>query len=199
MGLAVLSSVVAALAVAVGANFLITLAVLRRLRLQVRQRVEDAGISLPASGSLAPTFAVTTTSGDAIDGAGFYRGRSVILGFFSTNCPACERIRAELQRAPLSEPFLAFVRAPLPGERRNDSDAFVDAFTRSGALVSTYAEGDGIVENFSIRALPTLLRVDNGVIAASSFRLADISTKPATRDADGSAGGRRLSRALVRH
>lgn len=191
MTVATLSVVLTAVGVIAAADFLLSLAVIRRLRVQAAQRAEEAGIDVPATGHRVPELELETIAGDQIDHE-FYGGRSVVLGFFSPDCPACERLKSDLQREPLSQPLLAFVRLPSQGQRENP--ALIEGLQNAGAQIVRYRQGDAVAEGFAVRAFPTLLRVEDGVTVAAGFRRRDIETPPS-----GSLLGRRrrvLARAL---
>jgi hypothetical protein len=168
--MAVLTTIVAALAVGLGLNFLLLLGVLRRLRIVGTTR-SSSEVDMPAVGKPLASFAIETVDGRVIDSAFFTPG-PVLLGFFARGCEACERAKAEISSRPPSEPFLALVRTDDP---TNPLDLeLVRDLSKSGALVATYPMESEIMRQVGARVFPTLIRVEKGIVTDASSRLRDV-------------------------
>ena len=176
--MAALTAVVTALSVGLAINFLLTLAVLRRLRIQASESRPRADVGLPEVGVAAPEFAIETIEGQQID-SGSYENGAFILGFFAQDCQACERVKAEIDRTPPKDPFVALVRAPLPHQAKGGR--LVEDLVDAGASVAVFDPSDNLMERFSIQLFPTLLRIEHGVIVAAGLRLKDVAAQSTTR------------------
>ena len=173
--MAALTAVVVALSVAVAANFLLLLAIVRRLRVQ--RPAPQAAINLPRVGMQAPAFTATDSTGRAIDDAFFKEAGEAVVVFLSEDCPPCENVKSELVRNPIVDPVLAFVQSTGDG---SNLAQFVAAITETGAQTVIVEKGSDLPARFSISAFPTLLRLRDGVVVASSVKLADVRTGDAT-------------------
>lgn len=166
--MAVLTAVVAALSIAVAANFLLLLAVIRRLRLQ---RPRPQVIELPHVGMQAPSFAAQDTEGNRIDDSFYTEQSEVVVAFFSDDCQPCERVKAELARDPIASPFLAFVHTATGGSEQAE---FVAGLVATRARIVLLEPGSDIPKRFSVSAFPTLLRLHDGIVATSTIKPAEI-------------------------
>lgn len=161
-----LTAVVAGLAVAVAINFVLTCAIVRRLR---EQESKPKALSLPPTGGRAPSISMTDVSGRLVDER-FYGHGDVVLAFFEEGCAPCERAKQDLIRKPLRDPLLALVRKG----HTEGTDELAQALVAAGATVATFDPDHRLVDLFAIRGFPTFLRVRNGVIERASHRLEDV-------------------------
>jgi thiol-disulfide isomerase/thioredoxin len=166
--MAVLTAAVVALSIAVAANFFVLLAVVRRLRMQ---RPAAQAIDVPMVGMRIPSFSVEDVDGHAIDEGFCSEHAEAVIGFFAEDCAPCERVRTQLEHDPLQDPLLAFVQ-PSPGSSYGAE--FAVAFAGTGARTVLLDPNSDLRKRFSVSAFPTLMRVRNGVVVASSVKLADI-------------------------
>lgn len=166
--MAVLTTIVAALALAVAANFLLTLAVVRRLRLQ---QPAPQPIAFPEVGMQVPSFSVRGLDGRLIDERFYKEHDEAIVAFFSDNCEPCERAKIELTRDQINEPILAFVRSEDGGSQQDELAA---ALARAGAQTVALDSRSDVPLRFAVRAFPTFLRVREGIVVASGARLTDV-------------------------
>lgn len=180
--MAALTAMVSALFIGLGANLLLTFAIIRRLRLQGAQPSNQ--FPLPPIGVNAPTFSVPDYKGRIIDDSLYARGTAV-LAFITDHCEPCDRAKAELIRRPIVEPVLIFLRAApdVP------EDGFVEAVALTGARVVVLDPDSELLERFSVRAFPTFLRVRDGVVVAASWKPAEVldEAQPAFGDPEPSA------------
>jgi hypothetical protein len=126
--------------------------------------------SLPRPGRRVGPFEVSTASGERIT-LDSLRDRSTLVGFFITGCTSCEGIREQLVAEPPPLPVLAFVHA------NGDAQAARAIGDALGAVASVayYDQKDDVVgDAFGTVQYPTLLRIQDGVVAASGRRLQDI-------------------------
>ncbi len=171
--MAALTAVVVALSVAVAANFLFLLAVVRRLRLQ---RPAPSVIDLPRLGMRAPAFAAQDVDGRTVDDD-FYTQGDVVVAFLSDDCQPCQQVKAELVRDPLDTPLLAFVYTTAGGTAQAE---FAAELGRAGARAVLLEPGSEFHMQFSVSAFPTLLRLRNGVVVAASIKLAEMREQVGT-------------------
>lgn len=165
--MAVLTAVVIALSIAVAANFVLLLAVIRRLRMQ---QPAPPVIALPPVGMQAPSFAAQDADGNLVDN-GYLEDAEVIVAFFSDRCQPCEQVKAELARDPIASPLLAFVQTADGGSEQAEFGA---GLARSGARIVLLEPESDIPKRFSVSAFPTLLRLRDGEVVTSTIKLAEI-------------------------
>jgi hypothetical protein len=175
--MAALTAVVVALSIAVAANFLLLLAVVRKLRLQ--RPAPPSVVDLPRVGMKAPAFAVRDSDGRSIDDGFYPKPGEAVVAFLSDDCPPCERVKAELARDPIAGPFLAFVQTASGGSQQTE---FAAALARTGARTVLLKQGSDIPGRFSVSAFPTLLKLRDGIVVASSVSLADVRVPVANQD-----------------
>lgn len=166
--MAALTAIVVALAIGVAANFLFLLAIVRRLRLQ---RPAPPVFDLPSVGMQAPPFSAHDANGNAIDESFYVEHGDAVIAFFSDNCEPCQQAKAELARNPLQVPLLAFIHT---GDGSAMQAEFARELTRSGVRAVLLAPGSDLHKRFAVSAFPTLLRLRDGIVVASSIRLDDI-------------------------
>lgn len=166
--MAALTAVVAALSIAVAANFLLLLAIVRRLRMQ---RPAPPQFKMPTIGTRIPAFAVEDVDGQLVDDRFCKEHSEAVVAFFSDNCEPCERVKAQLVRDPLQDPLLVFVQTSTEGSRQAE---FVGALAGAGARTILLDRQSDIPQRFSVSAFPTLMRVHDGIVVASSLKLADV-------------------------
>jgi thiol-disulfide isomerase/thioredoxin len=170
-----LTALVAALIVAVALNYLLTFAIVRRLRLQLPKPRQ---LDLPAIGVQAPNFRVEDSMGRVVDELFYSVSRDVVLAFFDEGCGPCEVAKQALVRKPLRDPFLAFVRNDGQG---SDASDIAKALDSVGATVVLFNAKDNLTETFGVLGFPTFLRLRDGVVEVASHRLDDIRTSGGTR------------------
>lgn len=174
--MSVLAAAVIALAIVVLLNLLLTVGVIRRLRLEAPER---PALSVPRVGMRVPNFSENSTSGDVVD-RGWIREQSpLIVGFFAPDCPACARLKREIRRKPPQGPFLAFVREDTQAEKTDPE--LVDLLMELATVVQFQMWGDTL-ETWDVNAFPTLLRVENGFVTASGHTLEDVSASDPSVD-----------------
>lgn len=182
--MAALTAVVIALTLAVAVNFLFLLAIVRRLRLQ---RPALRTPEMPAVGMQIPAFTVDDIEGHVVDDGFCVEHPDAVVGFFSETCAPCERIKIELITDPLQVPLLAFIHTM--GASSGQSD-FAKALAEIGARTVLLTSENNIPSRFSVSMFPTLMRVRNGIVVASSVKLADVRDRPPS-DAQPSSDGAR--------
>lgn len=173
--MAAITAVVIALSIAVAANFVLLLAIVRRLRLQ---RPAPPAIELPRIGMQAPGFAAEDADGQWIDDSFYSHYGEAVVAFLSDDCVPCQHVRAELARDPLQGPVLAFVHTRDGGPQQSE---FAADLARTGARTVLLEPGSDIPKRFSVAAFPTLLRLRDGIVVASSIKLADVREAATTQ------------------
>jgi thiol-disulfide isomerase/thioredoxin len=170
--LAALTAVVTALSIGLAVNLALTLAIIRRLRLQQPQPSHQ--LPLPPIGMQAPVLFLKDHEGRSIDRS-FYMGGGAVVAFLTHHCVPCDRAKTDLLRGPIAESLLVVLQTA-PDLREED---FVNAIARAGARVVVLDSGSDLPGRFSIRAFPTFLRLQDGVVVASAARLADVRAEVA--------------------
>jgi hypothetical protein len=154
--------VVVVLGLLVGANLLLTGAVVRRLAAHERKLAAlGPMISVPgglAAGTELPLFTAETVDGRPVD-AGFLGDGRGLIAFFSTICSAC------LSHAP---EFAAAVTAGTSGYAVVSGEGGDELLRALGsvAVVRERVPGGPIVTAFEVDAYPTFYVVEGGRVVA---------------------------------
>jgi thiol-disulfide isomerase/thioredoxin len=119
----------------------------------------------------APGFIVEDADGRVVDDNFYSEHGEAVVAFFSDDCVPCQQVKAELARDPLSSPLLAFVHTRDGGPQQHE---FAAELARVGARTVLLEPGSDMPKRFSIGAFPTLLRLRDGVVVASSIKLAGV-------------------------
>ena len=152
-------------------NFLLTFALLGRVRALQEWMVAKSSVDaeLPRPGDPIGRFEALADDGgtltdDALSGV-------TLVGFFSPGCKPCETVKAELVRSPPALPFLAFVdgSGADPSAARRLGEAL-----KAVARVAYTDDASPVLRAFRDPAYPTLVRVENGAVAAAGHRLRDV-------------------------
>lgn len=166
--LVVVVAVVAALAVL---NLLLTLALIKRVRVlqELVAQTPRRDPALPRPGDPVGAFQVTTQEGERLSDESLKTGVSLV-GFFTPNCLPCATVRAQLLESPPAIPVLVFVE----GTEGDLEASTLAASLKHVARVAYTADNDTLHRAFRPAGYPTLIRVENGAIAASGHVLADV-------------------------
>lgn len=158
-------------------NLLLTFGLIRRLR-QVQSGVsaDPDGPTLPDIGTAVGGFRATVTTGAAVSSDDLARG-SRLVGFFSLTCSPCQALKAALLTDPPAERFLAFV---LYDEEPDLASAATTMAEELAAIadVAVVRTESAATRAFGIRAYPSLIRVEDGVITAAGHHRSDLATGP---------------------
>lgn len=158
-----------ALAVLALANLFLLLGISARLRLlHSAARARPPGDRLPEVGRAIRSFEVEGSSGALINDGAFAAG-TTIVGFFATGCRKCARIRAALVETPPVHPTVLMING-------DPSDA--ETLAMGAPLVDigriAYFEDLAVARAFGVLGYPTLLRIEDGRIAAAGRALEDV-------------------------
>ena len=163
-------SAVVALSVLSLANLALLFALISRVRtlqeLVLKNRTQDG---LPQRGDPIGRFEITTTTGDVITDVSLAL-ETTLVGLFMPNCVPCEQVQAELRDRPPGVPMLAFIHAKAD---ESSAAAMSDALGQFARVAYAEAE-DSVSRAFRTAGYPTLLRVENGLVAAAGHRLSDV-------------------------
>jgi thiol-disulfide isomerase/thioredoxin len=166
---AALAAAVVVIAIVVVINFLLSLAIIRRLRAQ--GPVARPTIGLPREGMSIPQFRMTSVAGEEIDTDWVRRQGALLLGFFAQSCPACSRLKNELRKSPPAEPFVSFLREP---EEHEVVDAELrDVLAALGEVVP-FDSSTELTHRFEVNGFPTLVRVEDGKVVAAGHDLSAV-------------------------
>jgi hypothetical protein len=165
-----MSSLETMLVVVIALHVVITFALIVRMRALQEMVVGEPGPALPAAGTAVGAFEVTTVRGEVVTEA-VLRDDTMLVGFFSPDCPWCEKMRADLVAAPPVLPMLAFVRG---GDDNAEARALRAAFEPFARVA--YTADDGVAtQAFQPAGFPSLFLIKNGLIAAAGHTRADVA------------------------
>jgi thiol-disulfide isomerase/thioredoxin len=179
----VLAGAVGLVGAATCLNLLLTYGVMRRLRdheeriVRVAAARNDDVVTLQP-GTRVPTFTATTTDGTELTDHSF--GSDIALvGFFSPDCQPC---REQLPRFATVGARLdpSRVLCVVSGDRATGTDleAFVEPMRGAGLVVVEGANGS-LAAAFGVRAMPTILKIEDGVVSASGHSVESLAAPAA--------------------
>jgi thiol-disulfide isomerase/thioredoxin len=181
----VLAGVVGILGAAAFLNLLLTYGVMRRLRDHEERLVRGSAarhdeVATLQPGTTVPTFTATTTDGTEVTDRTL--GSDIALvGFFSPDCQPC---REQLPR-------FATVGARLDPSRvlcvvsddratGTELEVFVEPMRGAGLVVAEGSTGS-LAAAFGVRALPTMLKIEDGVVSASGHNVESLAMPAANQ------------------
>lgn len=152
-------------------NFLLSMALIRRVRVlqELVQQTPQRDPTLPKLGAAIGAFQATTLEGEPLSNETLKPGVSLV-GFFTTHCKPCAALRVQLLESPPTLPFVAFVEGNVDDP---EVSAMAEALKRIARVVYTQ-NNDALHQAFKPTGYPTLIRVENGVVAASGHSLAEV-------------------------
>lgn len=155
-----------------------TLAVLGKLRLAQLHIEQTGGLPdplLPPRGTRVAAFRaplVGDPPGELTDAA--LRGRTVVVGFFTSNCLQCEATCEQIEEAPLDAPLIALVYA-----EPSDSPVAVARIVKRLSGIAQVATLDAATQAaFAFRddsGFPTLVKLRDGIVIAAGHDVAELS------------------------
>ncbi len=152
-------------------NLLLTFALIGRIR--ALQALVEKGMgkdpSLPQPGDLVGRFEVTTPEGEVLSDAALRSGVNLV-GFFAPNCEPCAAMRAQLLATPPTLPLVAIVEGSAEDAASRELGT---ALTRVARVAYANAD-DSVTKAFRSAGFPTLIRVENGTVAAAGHKLHDV-------------------------
>jgi hypothetical protein len=168
--MAILTAVVTCIAIVTAINMVLVLGLMRRLRLG-KLGSTTAPVSPPPGVAIGTFDAITVDDVTITDND--LRDAEVVAVFVSGSCDACGRLIKQLKRTKyLAQRVMIF-------GTRGDS-AFVDELETLSHLgdVVFLEDAEPVKEAFSVTMVPTILRVLNGVVVSSAYRLVDLGGLP---------------------
>jgi hypothetical protein len=158
-----------ALTVVALANLVLLLGVAARIRVLHTAALSRTPTSrLPEVGRAVRAFEVASISGAPITDRALAAG-TTIVGFFTTGCRKCARIRAALADAPPALPTVLMINGD-PGDA--ETQAMGSSLVGVGEIA--YFEDLAVARAFGVLGYPTLLRIEDGRIAAAGRALEDV-------------------------
>jgi hypothetical protein len=158
-----------ALAILALANLVLLLGIAARLRLlHTAALARPPATRLPEVGRPIRAFELAASSGAALTDAAFAAG-TTIVGFFTPGCRKCARVRAALVERPPAHPTVVMINGD-PG----DAEALAMGTALRDVGQIAYFEDLAVARAFGVLGYPTLLRVEDGRIAAAGRDLEDI-------------------------
>ena len=161
------SGAIALLSVIVAIHLFFTFSLTQRVRLILETAMfhGDSADLNPVEGTVIGQFAEVDTHRRPVSLEDL-RGGTQLIGFFSTGCPRCASIVADLAANPPEEPLLAFVESDGTGQAADGLTGLLSTFAR----VVVFERGSPVIDAFAVKAFPTLLRVRDGVVVISGGR-----------------------------
>lgn len=170
--ISVLVIVCTVLAVISAATLALVFSLIGRVR-TLQQAVEAGGgkseDALPRPGERIGPFEAITVQGETLTQQSLAT-ETTLVGFFTPNCIPCERVEALLLESPPGWPMIAFV----DGDPADDETRKVGALLARVARVAYASSTDAVTRTFRASGYPTLLRIENGTVAAAGHRLSDV-------------------------
>lgn len=159
------------------ANLLLTVGVIRRLREHTAQLSTLGGdsvvddVALPA-GSVVADFTGVSIDGRHVDLTTL--GDSALVGFFSPQCAACKERLPQFVSHAAARPTTggATILAVVAGSQ-DETRALADEL-KPVATVVVESDRGPVQQAFGVTGYPAFLRIENGVVAASSYELAPV-------------------------
>jgi hypothetical protein len=139
-------------------------------RVHVLQRAVDKarGLNLPAPGRAVLPFEIAEPNGERLTDASVRSG-AMLVGFFAGGCTSCDRLKAQLLGDPPRLPLLAFVYGDAASEAAREIGTALADIARV-----VYFEDNSVHRAFGAFGFPALVRLENGAVAASGRKLADV-------------------------
>lgn len=161
----------AVLATVAFSNLWVSFALIGRLRsLDSLAHAAAAGdAELPRPGERVRPFRATMADGELITSERLARGANLV-GFFSPDCRECKRVVADLFAHPPGFPMFAVVE----GHRGSQASSMLVAELGRLGMVAYGDDNDGLRQAFQLRSFPTLVRTQDGTVAAAGHQLADV-------------------------
>jgi hypothetical protein len=175
----ILTAVVALLAIILAIDLVVTFALIRRV--SELHPGGSAPATLPKAGSRVARFELSPEAGDRLEFADLQASRLTVI-FMMTGCAPCQELLADLSTRPLDsgQPIFAFI-----AHHGSASDEVVGAYRSKlppGIRTAVISPIGDVARAFAIEGFPAALRVEHGVVAASSHSL-DAVLGPATSPA----------------
>jgi hypothetical protein len=169
-----LYAVVGILGAATALNIVLLLAVLRRMREFEAGNQVPAAVKLPAPGTRVGSFRATATDGSVITEADL-ADDTHYLGFLLVGCKPCKAQIAEMRSSGRFDPerVIFFVAGGDPSAEQ--TRALMDSVQDLGRVAAMDWPGPVGAAMSGIRAFPTLLRIESGVIVAAGSRWEEIA------------------------
>lgn len=164
----ILTAVVVVVGVVAAADLLLSFAVIRRLAALQSRMQAGGGSSSPAVGHKIGDFRVNLLAGGEFTLADLMAATAVVV-FLTTTCEPCQTAIAELQALPVPLTFTLYVLISGTGE---DNDVLaVAANMPTGARVAEISASDPVMQAFGIDGFPTVLRIEDGIVRISEYRV----------------------------
>lgn len=151
----------------------LTFGLARRLRLALDGTTVKIGAapgiepSFPTVGSGVAPFAVHALDGARMSEVDVGSG-SVVVGFFSVGCEPCTAVKDQIVANNIPEPLFVFV---VGAPEDSASMALAQELATVARRVAVINHDGSPVTALGVRAYPTLVRLEDGVVRASGYRL----------------------------
>jgi hypothetical protein len=139
----------------------------RQLHERVASAAAFAGAPFPSPGAVAPLFDTVARDGSRATHAQLSQGRAVVAAF-DTNCSACQELLPEIGAFLADTSALVLI---------SGAEAALAPYL-SGLPTSARVVGPAtpeLIAAFGIRAFPTILLYQDGVLIAAGSRPADVA------------------------
>lgn len=155
-----------------------TLAVLEKLRIAQRHIEQTGGLPdplLPPRGTRVTAFRAALAHGPPGEITNTaLSGRTVVVGFFTSDCLQCEAVCEQIEESPFDAPLIALVQA-----EPSDAPAAVARIVQRLSGIAQVAYLDAQTQAaFAFRddsGFPTLMKLHNGLVVAAGHSVAELS------------------------
>jgi thiol-disulfide isomerase/thioredoxin len=164
------------LTVAVVLDLVLTLGLARRLRSTLRAAGIDetpAEQAMPQTGTKIGPFSVSLLNGTEVN-ANDLSSRVVEAAFLTAGCGPCARVTQQLvARGPADRPLMTFIVGSERDPASQDVAKDLMPVTTDVAIVDVDST---VVKAFDVRAYPTLIVLDDGVVKRAGWQIDAIDT-----------------------
>lgn len=155
-----------------------TLAVLGKLRIAQRHLEQTGGLPdplLPARGTRVGPFRAALADGSPGEVThAALRGRTVVVGFFTSNCLQCEAVCEQIEESPFEAPLIALIYT----EPSDPPAAVARIVGRLSGLAQVAYLDAATQAAFAFQddsGFPTLVKLHNGTVVAAGHGVAELS------------------------
>jgi hypothetical protein len=143
----------------------------RQLHERVMSADNDAGTPFPEPGTPAPAVDAMARDGRGVSSADLVNGRAVVVAF-DTNCSACTEFLPEISAFLAERAERAAALALISGTETALGPYLSELPATVRVVAPAAAE---LVASFGVRAFPTILLYEDGVLIASGSRPGDVT------------------------
>jgi hypothetical protein len=150
-------------------HLLLTVGLIARVRTLQELVTGGARETLPRVGTRLTPFSIVAQDGSSVSDASLAE-ETTLVGFFTADCPWCEKALDALLKQPPKIPMVSFV---VGAGDEPKPQALAESLRKLGRVAYTTA-GDAVHATFRPPAFPSLYRVEVGSFAAVGHAVSDV-------------------------